>query len=94
MSSDDRSTLPAVLSKPFSINPTTEIIQTLRLFQARGRDGKQFVGVFIDQGLFGEPITAPHVRINAVNAAVVKVSRQPPPPPQLTSLIEVRLRSS
>jgi hypothetical protein len=45
--------------------------------KARGKDGKTFVGIMIDQGLFGEPITAPHVRMNAVNVPVCKVTDRP-----------------
>ncbi len=58
---------------PSSEKKTREAIQASAAGKARGKDGKSFVGVFLDQGMFGEPITASHVRVNAVNLTVTKV---------------------
>jgi hypothetical protein len=58
---------------PSSEKKTKEVIQAAAAGKARGKDGKSFVGVFLDQGMFGEPITAPHIRVNAVNQTVTKV---------------------
>ena len=58
---------------PSSEKKARDAIQASAAGKARGKDGKSFVGVFLDQGMFGEPITAPHVRVNAVNLTVTKV---------------------
>ena len=62
-----------VVPIPNSEKKTREALQGSAAGKARGKDGKHYVGVFLDQGLFGEPVTAPHVRINAVNQTVTKV---------------------
>ncbi len=58
---------------PSSEKKARDAIQASAAGKARGKDGKSFVGIFLDQGLFGEPITAPHIRLNAVNLTVTKV---------------------
>jgi hypothetical protein len=58
---------------PSSEKKTREVIASSAAGKARGKDGKSFVGIFLDQGMFGEPITAPHIRLNAVNQTVTKV---------------------
>lgn len=58
---------------PSSEKKARDAIQAAAAGKARGKDGKSFVGVFLDQGMFGEPITAPHIRLNAVNSTVTKV---------------------
>jgi hypothetical protein len=58
---------------PSSEKKARDAIQAAAAGKARGKDGKSFVGVFLDQGMFGEPITAPHIRVNAVNQTVTKV---------------------
>eukprot|EP00959_Pyramimonas_sp_CCMP1952_P283482 5926273-Pyramimonas_sp.AAC.1 len=38
----------------------------------RGVPGKSYVGIIFDPALLGEPVTAPHARINAVPLPLLK----------------------
>lgn len=58
---------------PSSEKRVKELLAASPAGQMRGKDGKTFVGIFVDNGLFGEPVTAPHIRMNAVNQPVLKV---------------------
>jgi hypothetical protein len=63
-----------LITLPSSDKKTREAIAASAAGAAKGND-KSFVGIFFDQGLMGEPVTAPHIRLNAVNTPVVKAGR-------------------
>ena len=49
-----------------------ELLESTAAGKMKGDPSKSFVGIFLDPALFGEPITAPHIRINPLNLAVTK----------------------
>jgi hypothetical protein len=61
---------------PSSEKKTRDALAASVVKDLRGSGTDNYIGVFCDQGMFGEPITAPHVRINAVNQPIIKVSRK------------------
>ena len=56
---------------PSSEKKVLEALQASAAGKAKPAEGN-FVGIFMDQGLWGEPVTAPHLRLNAVNIPMVK----------------------
>lgn len=61
---------------PESEKKAREMLLNSAAGKVRGKEGRQFVAIIIDQGLFGEPITSPHIRINAVNSTIVKAPQE------------------
>jgi hypothetical protein len=58
---------------PSSEKKAVEAIDASAAGKVRGEAGKSYVGVFIDPGLFGEPVTSPHCRISPINQTAIKV---------------------
>ena len=42
--------------------------------RARGEFGKEAVGIIVDPGMMGEPVTAPHIRLCPMNTTVTKAT--------------------
>ena len=57
---------------PSSEKKAREMLQASGAGKIRGEEGVSYVGIFFDPGLMGEPITAPHVRVNPINQPVLK----------------------
>ncbi len=59
---------------PASEKKVIELVSASAAGKSTG-EADMFVGIFIDPGLFGEPITSPHIRINPINAQVLKAGQ-------------------
>ena len=74
-----------ILPLPASEKKMVDALNQTAAGKYRGEPGKGYVGIIFDPALLGEPVTAPHARINAINVTLLKVransSMQPPPPP-------------
>ncbi len=63
------------VSIPSSEKKVMELVNSSAAGKSTG-EANMFVGIFIDPGLFGEPITSPHIRINPINQQVLKAGRK------------------
>ena len=62
----------ALFAIPSSEKKVVELLESTAAGKMKGDPSKSFVGMFLDPALLGEPITAPHIRINPLNLAVTK----------------------
>lgn len=62
---------------PSSEKKALEVVQSCAAGRARGREDGYYVGIVVDPGMMGEPITAPHIRVSPLNIPVVKADVNP-----------------
>ena len=61
------------MTLPTSEKQVREAMTESAAGRVRGEENKNFVGIFFDPAQFGETVTAPHIRVNAVNQTTLKV---------------------
>ena len=62
----------AISEIPTSEKKVIDWLNSTAAGRARGEKDKSFVGIIVDPGVLGEPVTAPHLRINSVQTPIYK----------------------
>jgi hypothetical protein len=60
------------IPNPLAESTVRDFIRGTAAGKLRGEPGKDAIGIVVDPGMMGEPVTAPHIRTCPINQAAIK----------------------